>query len=372
MLKKALLLVTVIVFIIACSTSDDSNPNPDSTNPGNFDRGAVLTNWADNIIIPTYTDLNLKLADLVAKKDDFLASPNATNLAALRNSWLRAYKVWQSAEMFNIGPAEQISLTFQMNVYPTNVSDIESNIQSGNYDLAQVNNNDAVGFPALDYLLYGLANTDTDILSFYTTNSNATKYLNYLSDVTNQMKLLAQDVLDGWSNYRTEFISSTDNTVSSALNKLVNDFVFYYEKGLRANKIGIPAGNFSSNTLPEKVEAYYKSDISKELATDALNAVKAFFNGSAYNGTGESLKSYLDFLNTIKDGEDLSTIINNQFNEAQSKINLLDNNFANQINTDNTKMTQAYDALQMAVVLLKVDMLQAMDVNVDYVDADGD
>ena len=39
---------------------------------------------------------------------------------------------------------------------------------------------------------------------------------------------------------------------------------------------------------------------------------------------------------------------------------------------DNTKMTNAYDALQTVVVLLKVDMLQAFNISVDYVDADGD
>ena len=55
-----------------------------------------------------------------------------------------------------------------------------------------------------------------------------------------------------------------------------------------------------------------------------------------------------------------------------SKINNLSNNFSNQINTDNTKMTKAYDELQKAVVLLKVDMLQAFSINIDYVDADGD
>jgi hypothetical protein len=35
-------------------------------------------------------------------------------------------------------------------------------------------------------------------------------------------------------------------------------------------------------------------------------------------------------------------------------------------------MTNAYDELQKVVILLKVDMLQAFNVNVDYVDADGD
>jgi hypothetical protein len=35
-------------------------------------------------------------------------------------------------------------------------------------------------------------------------------------------------------------------------------------------------------------------------------------------------------------------------------------------------MTLTYDVLQKVVILLKVDMLQAFNINVDYVDADGD
>ena len=35
-------------------------------------------------------------------------------------------------------------------------------------------------------------------------------------------------------------------------------------------------------------------------------------------------------------------------------------------------MLEAYDKIQAAVVLMKVDMLQALNINVDYVDADGD
>jgi len=35
-------------------------------------------------------------------------------------------------------------------------------------------------------------------------------------------------------------------------------------------------------------------------------------------------------------------------------------------------MLSTYDGLQKNVVLLKVDMLQALNINVDFVDADGD
>ena len=57
---------------------------------------------------------------------------------------------------------------------------------------------------------------------------------------------------------------------------------------------------------------------------------------------------------------------------ANQRISELEDNFINQINNDNTKFLQVFDAVQEVVVLLKVDMLQLLNINVDYVDADGD
>ncbi len=364
MIKK-LFLLAIVFLVYACSSStDDSSGGGDNDN---FDREAVLINVADNIVIPALEDLSQKLVTLKADKDAFVATPDQTNLDALRSSWLSAYEVWQYVEMFNIGKAEEILYSFQMNIYPVSVADVEDNINSGSYDLTHVNNNDAVGFPTVDYLLYGIAADDDAILVKY----EDVKYLNYLSDVINQMDTLTDEVLNDWTtSYRATFIASTSNTASSAYNKLVNDFIFYYEKGLRANKIGTPAGNFSTDPLPDRVEAFYNNEISKTLALEALTAVEDFFNGKAYNGTaiGESYATHLESL----DNSALQALINTQFNGAREKINELDNSFSNQISVDNTKMTEAYDALQLNVVAIKVDMLQAFNVSVDYVDADGD
>ena len=262
-----------------------------------------------------------------------------------------------------------------MNIYPTNVTDIQNNISSGSYDLANVNNNDAVGFPALDYMLFGLADSDSEILNAFTTASNFEANKTYVSDLVNQMQTLTMTVLSDWtSNYRDVFVNSTTNTATSSTNKLTNDFLFYYEKGLRANKFGIPAGVFSTAPLNDKVEAFYNKEVSKILALAALDAVQDFFNGRSYNSstTGESFNSYLEYLNTINSGENLSVLINNQFNTAETKIQVLNNNLSQQVETDNNKMLEAYDELQRAVVLLKVDMIQALSISVDFVDADGD
>ncbi len=371
MIKRIFLVLSAIV-IVACSSSDNGGGK---TKGDDFDRGTMLVNWANNIIIPVFQDLNTKLEALVDVKNTFIANPNQTNLNALRASWLQAYSTWQYAEMFNIGKAEAINYAFQMNIYPTSVTDIEANIDNGTYDLAHVNNNDAVGFPALDYLLYGVANNDAALLDVYTTNANASGYKTYVSDLVNRMKTLTESVLDDWtSSYKDEFVNSTANTATSATNMLVNDFIYYYEKGLRANKVGIPAGVYSTNPLPEKVEGYYNGQISKQLALEGLKAAQDFFNGKAYGGTavGNSLDDYLDYLNTLTGGDNIASLINSQLNVARTKLNDLDASFTNQINTDNQKMTVAFDELQKVVVFLKTDMVQAMNISVDYVDADGD
>lgn len=373
MIKKAVLVLFTIALIIACS-SDDSSDSNTNQNDG-FDRSAMLSNWADNIIIPVYEDLDAKLEAMVAQKDIFIAEPNAANLESFRTSWEEAYLVWQHAEMFNVGLAENINYVFQMNVYPTNVQDIENNIQSQDYDLSSVNNNDAVGFPALDYMLFGLGDSDAEILEFYTTSSQADDYKTYLSDLTLRMESLTQTILDDWTNgYRDTFVENSDNTATGSINLVVNDFIFYYEKGFRANKFGIPAGNFSPTPLPDRVEAFYNGNLSKTLALEGMDAIQEFFNGIAYESgnNGRSLSDYLDFLNTIKESEDLSALINNQYDEAEVKIGTLNESFAEQVETNNVAMTETFDTIQLAVVLLKVDMLQALDISVDFVDADGD
>jgi len=369
-MKRWIPILLMALFVQACSESDDTGA---TTSNDDFDRKAMLENWADNIIIPAHEDLNNKLGTLVEEKDNFVQNTTEANLEDLRSAWFEAYKVWQHVEMFNIGKAETINYAFQMNVYPTNVSDIENNIQNQNYDLSDVNNNDAVGFPAVEYMLYGVGDSKPDVVSYYTTNANLN--LNYLSDLIDQMKMLTQMIIDDWNNgYRDEFVNNTENSATGSINQLVNDFIYYYEKGLRANKIGIPAGNFSNQPFPEKVEAYYHGSGSKVLALEALQAVKDFFQGKSYNSSndGKGLADYLDALNINNNQEALSSVISEQFITADTKIQALDDSFAQQIETNVNKMFEAYDELQVAVILLKVDMLQALDISVDYVDADGD
>lgn len=361
MFKKISILFLSVSIFFGCGSSEETEP----TVTDNFDRQAMLTNITDNIILPAYEDFTTKMSALKSNGTKFVNDPNLDNLELLRSSWLVAYKSWQHIEMFNLGKAEELQYSFYMNIYPLTVNDVNNNIVNGSYDLNSVNNQDAQGFPALDYLLYGVADTDATIIETYTTVTNNDNFKKYLTDVLEQMNSLTEQVVSDFKANRNTFITSTANTATSNVNKLINDYIFYYEKGLRAGKIGIPAGVFSGAPLPEKVEGFYSKIYSKELALEALSAVKNLFEGTTNN---PSLSQYLQALQRA----DLATSISSQLNSAKTQINTLNANFSEQIAADNTAMLQSYDELQKAVVLLKVDMLQTLNVSVDYVDADGD
>jgi hypothetical protein len=138
-------------------------------------------------------------------------------------------------------------------------------------------------------------------------------------------------------------------------------------------KVAIPAGIRSNGVkFPDKVEAFYKNDISKTLLLESLNASQDFFNGKVGNVEITSVKSYLNAVQENNSGEDLVATINANFDEARIKINELDNSFSNQIGDNNTKMLATYDALQKNVVSLKVNMAQLLNVSITFVDSDGD
>lgn len=371
-MKKAFLFFSFVAIAIACSSSDDSD-NPTGTD---YNRTALLTNWADNIIIPSYKNYQSKVNDLSAKSTAFIATPTLDNLSALRTSWLESYKAYQYVSMYSFGKADQVLLKEMTNTYPADASAIQSNIASGTYNLALFSQIDKQGFPALDYLINGLDLTDAQILTFYTINANANGYKQYLNAVVARLKTNIDAVVADWNGgYRDTYIASNGLSVSSSVNKTVNNFVKNLERDIRNGKVGIPAGEFSNGTTyPASVEAYYKGDVSKELLIISMQATRDFFSGKHFNsGTyGEGLESYLNHINAVRSGALLSNTINGQFDAVLAEAQSLNDNFSQQIITDNSKMTALYDKIQQAVVLAKLDMMQALNITVDYVDGDGD
>lgn len=371
-MKGLLFTISFILLLTGCSSDSSSETEPDAAA---YDKEAMLNSWADHIIIPSFVNYQLKVNALNASTVAFTETSNVENLALLRDAWLEAYKAYQHVGIFDIGKATDLHLLEVSNTYPTNTENIETNIATGNYNLDTQAQYASQGFPALDYLLYGLADTDAAVLEFYSISANASNYKAYLTALSAKLNTTANEIVADWnSGYSATFISNS-NAVTGSLNQTANNFIKNLEKEIRAPKVGIPAGVFSNGTLfPEKVEAYYKNDISKLLIVEATQASQDFFNGTTFgtNTSGPGLKEFLDAVGANSSGQSLSSIINNQYETIFSEIAKLEASFSSQITTNNSLMLNAYDALQQNVVYLKVDMISALSLTIDYVDGDGD
>ena len=368
-------LVTVLFFFSGCGNQGDPSPADNSK-----DRKEILTHWADNIIVPSYQQFKAKLDLMVTASEAFTTAPTETSLNEFRSAWLDAYTGWQKVELFEFGPADKYTLRNFFNIYPADATGINAMMQDPAASLEFPGTYARQGFPALDYLLNGLAGDNAAILAHYTTDGDAAKRLAYVTRIVTRMSSLLNQVISEWTGtYRDTFISKTGVDVGSSTSIAVNAYVLEYERYVRSGKIGIPSGatiSTGGTPHPEKVEAYYKKDISVALAKTAHQAARDFFNGVNVNtgSEGPSFKSYLDGLGSKDEvsGAKLSDVIDDQFGIIGEKLNTLSSNLFDQIQTANQPVIDTHSEMQKLVRMLKVDMTSAMSITITYTDNDGD
>ena len=278
-MSRLLIFFISLLFFMSCGEGDsidDIQPNSSD----DFDRVQCLSNIYDNIAVLSFQEFQLKLDNLDESSDYYIQNPSdITALNSLRSSWLEAYLVWQHIEVFShFGKGEDILFGFKMNTYPTDINRTK-NIING---IAQFNPAflDNQGFPALEYLIYGIEASDEEILN--TLNSSSS--LSLIGDIVSEMISNTSLVYEWWLQNRSMIVNDNSSTATSSLNLLINDFIYHYEKGFRTNKFGIPAGYFSGGqTFPEKTEGYYAGNISKLLALSSLESIYNVFEGRKYN-----------------------------------------------------------------------------------------
>ena len=342
-----LLPLLFLLLTSGCVSDEAEDVNGGTTS---FDREAMLAHWTDAIFLPAAEDFTAAAVRQRSAATTYATSGTTDDLQALRAAFEEAYLSWQRLSPFTTGPAETARLRARFNTYPTDTARLIAEPEA-NLDLPS--NIDIQGFPAIDYLLYG--------------TPEPAEHAALLVKLTEDIVERAEVATASWTGEdRDRYVANAGNSATASVDRTVNDFIFWYEKHLRAGKVGIPAGVFSSSPRAELTEAPYHGALGQRLFLAALDGGERFFVKDP------GLKSYLDALDVKPGGTLLSDRITDNFARVRTLASQLETDFGEQVRSDNTAMLELYDALQANVILLKVDMLQALSINVDYVDADGD
>lgn len=343
------------ILFFACKKSESSGSEP----TGGFDKTGMLTNYADNMIVPGYTSLKQELANFETAVNSFIDNPTSANQQALAPVFKTTYLQFERVSVCQFGPAETVLYNNFANTFPTDTAVIESNISSGSYVLNTQSSMGRQGFPALDYLLFS-AHAVQDF-----TGSNVANRKKYVHDLIDRMKTLTNDVIADWqNNYRAQFVSNTKTDVGSPIGYLINQFAFEMDQ-LKGPRIGWPFGKQSGGIVfADKCEAYY-SGISLSLAVENLTSLKNYYTGG---GNGKGMSDYIIALGK----QQLNTDIINQFDVALNKLKAIPEPLSASFTNNAAAVNDAYKEIQLLLTLLKTDLASATGVRITYQDSDGD
>ena len=365
-LKIGLIAAAIIVCVCCKKKKSSVNEEPADT----FDKQAMLVNMADNLILPCYAEFKTALDSLILSYNTFQSSETQNNFKIVKQKLNTAYFKYQRVSLFGFGPGEDLNIRSNFNVFPSNVSLINTNISSGIYDFSSLSNLAAKGFPALDYLFYGLNKTETDQLDLFINTPNRKKYVD---DILDEMSAKTNSVISTWSaSYRSDFINSLGTDIGSSIGFLVNQ-INYELDYLKNAKIGIPLGLKSGGAvLPDNCEAYYGGQ-SVQYALETLNILENMYLGRSFSGNdGKGFDDYLDHLGSTHVDVSLNDAIKIQFSSARAKLSEVGNPLSEQVVSNPAVVNNAYKELVKLLVLLKTDMPSSLGVVITYQDGDGD
>lgn len=359
-----------ILFILFASLFAACDPE-NKKNNSNFDRKAMLANYADNLIIPSFTQLQQKTSLLHQAAETFTQQPDVNNLLVLQNSWKEAVKAFQYCNSYNFGPAETTTgtLTQEIATFPVNTVSLEQFIISEDYTL---NNfaRDTRGFFGIEYLIFNQNNDNTEITASYN-NADGNKRKEYLKAITNNLNDKVATTNNNWSSYRAQFINSDGTSAGSGTSEVFNNFLLGFENA-KNFKLGLPLGLRAgqAQSEPTKVEGYY-SGISKELLLLNYNNTVQIYYGRNNEGT-EGI-GFDDYLKSIEGGNDLINETQNQFNKITTAFNNIpDDKLSTLIEANNSSLSNLYTEMQNLTRFVKSDMSSLLGISITYSSGDGD
>jgi len=360
-----------LLLFFSCSKSSGS----DDGNTSGFDKTAMLTYYADSIVIPGYQEMQKQVNTLQIAVNAFADAPSVSTQTAAKEAYRLALLQYERMSVYNFGPAgvallevytnffggfdNSFSQQGELTGYSVDSATIESNITSGNYDFTVYTRNSfySQGFPALGYLLVG----PNAINKFSSNTANRKKYT---KDVIARVKTLVDKVSSDWGGFRSSFISNTKTDVGSSIGNLVNQFAYQMD-ALKGPKIGWPFGKQSNGIVfATKTESYF-AGFSVELAKANVAGLKNAYTGGAGN---KGIGSYLIALKQ----ESLHNDVLAQFNLVIDKLNAVPDPLSTSLTANAPNVEAAYKEIQKLLTLLKTDVASATGVQITFMDNDGD
>lgn len=354
---KKILIAFSVLGILAWSCSKD-----DSTKKNNFDRAGLITNMANNAVLPSLDELSTEAENFFTAAETFKANANNSNLDLLKNQWKNLATSWQNSKFFMVKDLKYSGQEQEIAYWPAHTSKIDGLLSSSsqiNVDFIKGLGANQKGLFALEYVLF---NQDFNTISG---NSQA---IDFIVSTAQNINLGVNELKSVWTNaYQPKFIASTDNFVTSTIPTLTNRMIEYAE-WVKNTKIGYPLALSKYTTIDDaKLESIY-AKYSVELIEQNITTLKSVYQG--YNASAIGFDDYLLSFGTK--GIELDKKIQNQFLVLENLLSTLPKPAFNNLTNKKTDYTEFHTEVKTLIKLLKTEFIILLEVTPTFSDADGD
>ncbi|MES2837894.1 MAG: imelysin family protein [Bacteroidota bacterium] len=272
---------TIFCFLFAISLLNSSCKKAEKDEiPVVFDRSKLLSNYSENIIIPSLFSFKNEVNAFNTTLKIFSKDPTLITLIDARNSWKTCYKSYFKCAYFDFGPAVNSAGNMQQNIvfFPVNESLLETKIVA--QAVSEITTTKEIkGLNAIAYLLFGDNKTDQEIINNFNSDADRLKRIEFINALGADLVSYTDNLYTTWNtSYKEEFTADLSLTANSSISNLFNAIA--KSAGIIKNeKLRIPAA-IGSTPNYKLAEAYY-TNLSSTYFIEHLKTINNAWHGNS-------------------------------------------------------------------------------------------
>lgn len=307
--KSLTLSMLSAAFLVGCGKDDKNADEKGSVTEA--EELAVIHDIVNNVVIPTYKDLNDKTTVLKASLDALRANPTAETLEKAREAWRTARSPWEQSEAFLWGPVKKPNdLDGAMDDWPSDLEGMQEVVKASTPITPEVitANDNTRGFHLIEFLIWGEdGNNPIKAEALIDNGSNkADRKKEYLEAASVDLKTNTQTLYSLWEDangFKKEFLNpaltnDTYKSTKNALSQIVSGlWTIADEVGAsKITKSFNPKEN-NGNPDPSKEESRFSNNTRKDFA-DNMRSIQNVYLGK-FDYAGKQGKGLTDLIKKL-------------------------------------------------------------------------
>ncbi|MDE0399105.1 MAG: hypothetical protein OXL96_15005 [Candidatus Poribacteria bacterium] len=342
-------LLLASAFVVGCG-SDDEIDEPDYSQAAAFDASTMLNDFANTVVLATYTELDSKAGELLAAVKTLAADTSQANLQKAQQAWKATRKPWEQSESFLFGPVDTQGLDPALDSWPVDHVNLQSVLESDaalTVDFVSGLEDTQKGFHTIEFLLFrdGDQRKASDITK---------RELAYLVSTTENLKESTSQLRLAWAPEGENFSNTVAQagagsavypSQNAAVQEMINGMIVIADE-VANGKISDPY-NESDTTL---VESQFSFNSISDFQ-DNIRGIQNVYMGK-YMTDGQGLNEFVN----DKDA-DLDARFQQEVQAAINAIGAIPDPFRDSITANRGAVQTAIDAVSKVQRTLEQDIL---------------